>query len=563
MNRRQFVKNSAGAVALGALTLSCRKEPPDIDIVTRLIHENDTHLPRLLQRQEDEKNHQWFGGIVDGYGIHSAGATSGFIRNAACALLSQQSKYYYDADVFRRLESAVKFLLKYQHDDGTIDLRTTNFHSTPDTGFVMEWVCAVYGLLTKVDDAGFDPLRSDLKEFIEKAAQALTVGGIHTPNHRWVVCMALARANSLFPNEQYVARIDEWLGEHIDIDPDGQFTEKSSSIYSPLTDRCLITMARLLQREHLYEPVRQNLDMTLYYIHPNGEVVTEASKRQDQYKYGSMAPYYYPYRFMALKDNNARFAFMSTWIEEKPERLVSNLIYFLEDEQLKSELPNPVPLPTNYEKYFSYSNLARFRRENVSATVLADNYTFFSFRKNEAVLQAVRLASAFFGKGQFTGEKLEVVDGIYVMSQKLDGPYYQPFPKDDIPDDGDWEKMDKEKRTKSEIQELRSTIKVMEHDAAFEINIDINGTERVPVAIELAFKHGGRLRNVEDVPSIENAFFLKEGMGQYRYKNQTIEFGPGLHQHRWTQLRGAEQKLDAMCVYLTGFSPFSFKLKVF
>ena len=86
---------------------------------------------------------------------------------------------------------------------------------------------------------------NDVQTFLLRAADALTVGGIHTPNHRWVICMALARCFSLFPQIKYVDRIDQWLNEKIDIDPDGQFTEKSTSIYTPLTNRSLITMARL------------------------------------------------------------------------------------------------------------------------------------------------------------------------------------------------------------------------------------------------------------------------------------------------------------------------------
>jgi len=401
-----------------------------------------------------------------------------------------------------------------------------------------------------------------LQQFVLKAADALTVGGIHTPNHRWVVCMALARVNSLFPNEKYLSRIDEWLGEHIDIDADGQFTEKSSSIYSPLTDRCLITVARLTNRNELYEPVRKNLDMTLYYIHPNGEVVTEASKRQDKYKYGSLASYYYPYRYMALLDSNGQFSAMSFWIEQHPEKLTSFLMYLLEDKKLNSELPGKTSLPANYEKLFVHSNLARFRRGNVSATILADNFTLFHFRKGEAILQALRFASAFFGKGQFKGESLNQVDGAYTMLQKLDGPYYQPFPKDEIPGDGDWEKMEKEKRAKSEIQELESTVTVREESGAFEIDIDITGTDRVPVAIELAFRHGGRLTGVEPIADIKNAYFLKGEKGCYTFQNQRIEFETGRHKHRWTQLRGAEDKLDAMCVYVTDYTPFTWTLRI-
>ena len=68
------------------------------------------------------------------------------------------------------------------------------------------------------------------KEFLLKAGEALVTGGIHTPNHRWVVSAGLARLYALFGDERYVKRIDQWLAEGIYIDSDGQFPERSRNL---------------------------------------------------------------------------------------------------------------------------------------------------------------------------------------------------------------------------------------------------------------------------------------------------------------------------------------------
>jgi hypothetical protein len=233
-------------------------------------------------------------------------------------------------------------------------------------------------------------------------------------------------------------------------------------------------------------------------------------------------------------------------------------------------MPASAPLPTDYVKVFAHSGLARIRRGAVSATVLAENPTLFSFRKGSAVLEAVRFASAFFGKGQFAGDKLEVRDGRFVLRQVLDGPYFQPFSPEQVADgvplkmtpNGTLAPDSRAARARSNVQALESVVEIAEANGAVELAIVITGTDEVPVAVELAFRHGGRLDGVERVPKVDHAFLLREGTGRYAFGGHTITFGPGRAEHTWTQLRGALPKWDGDSVYLTGFTPFRMTLAI-
>ena len=165
-------------------------------------------------------------------------------------------------------------------------------------------------------------------------------GGVHTPNHRWVICSALAQINDLFPDERYVRRIDEWLAEGIDIDRDGQFTERSTLTYNVVTDRALLVMAAKLKRPELLEPVRENLRSLLYLLHADGEVVTEISRRQDQYTRGGTDGYWFPLTCLALADGNAQFATLAQRSEGG-----ARLSTLLEYPQLSQQLPAARPCP--------------------------------------------------------------------------------------------------------------------------------------------------------------------------------------------------------------------------
>lgn len=566
MHRRHFLQRSVAAAALIPIvptwaTSHFSATENAAEFMLRLIEANDRAIPAILARQVDQPGTRLHGGIPNGYGIPTAMGTAMSIQRMASAYIAESSVFYHSAEVLAALELTAAFLLRTQHSDGTIDLLATNFHSTPDTAFVVEPLCLAYTILQGKETPA---LLTALKNFLLSAGKALVVGGIHTPNHRWVVSMALSRLNALFPNPAYVKRIDRWLLEQIDIDPDGQYTERSTNTYTPLTNRCLITVARLLDRPELMEPVRKNLDMTLYYVHPNGELATEASGRQDKYQVGTLQHYYYPYRYMALQDSQPLFATMTAYIADKegPEKLIRNLAYFQEDAYLLKTLPSPDSLPDSYEKAFPHSELVRIRRGNWDATLLATNPTLFTFQRGEAVLQGLRLASSFFGAGQVSGARIEQKEGAYIMEWELSKPYYQPYPEADIPGDGNWRKMPKANRKLSEVQQMKARIEIREVESGFDIRIRLNGTDYVPVSMEIGFRKGGKLQGVSTVPGIADAYLLESETGVYTYGEDRIEFGPGQAPHSGTQLRGALPKLDAMSVYVTGYTPFEWELRI-
>jgi hypothetical protein len=561
MRRRQFLLAGAIPFVTPGMSMANRGEFEGEagcpNIYSALVAANDRQIPSLLLRQETQASHSFAGGVPDLDGIYTAGAAAGFIKTLASVYCAPESKYHRSKALLPPLVLSARFLLSMQHPDGTIDLHTTNFHSTPDTAFVVEPVALAALILAAGKERELDPLLELLKTFLQNAGKALSVGGIHTPNHRWVVCSALARLHSLYPEPGYLARIDNWLGEGIDIDADGQFTERSTSVYSPVCDLSLATVARLINRPQLLEPVRRNLEMTLFYLHADGEVATEGSRRQDQYARGSTLSYYIPARYMAIQDKNGRFSSLVRTIEAVGcEKLAGSLAYFLENPVLRKDLPAAAPLPDDFARRFQGSELIRVRRKAVSATILNRNPVFFSFHKGSAALEGVRLAAAFFGKGQFEGEELQWDENRCMLSRKLTAPYYQPLAEKDRRADGDWNLVDRNLRARSEVQSLNARVTITENKGRFELEVDIDGCDRVPVSLELGFRRGGRLSGVSPHPTIPDAFLLGSGNGLYEYDGQTIEFGPGPAIHRYVQIRGGLPKPDSLCAYITGFTPF-------
>lgn len=414
-------------------------------------------------------------------------------------------------------------------------------------------------------------------------------------DHRWVLCHALARINQLYPDPSYVSRIDEWLSEGIFIDEDGHYPERSMN-YSDIENNAFITMGRLLNRPKLFDAPRKSLTMTYYYMEPNGDLITTDSRRQDQYSHRSIVGQYLHYRFLAIHDQDGNFAQLISMIEGFPDfdKVIVNesLFYFMENEQLLKDLPEPTALPTTFEKVFKTSSLVRIRRKDTTVTIFGGvdwpliiasgrsvSPNFFSYRKGNSILKHMRMSAAFFSMGYFRSEGLRQEGGTYILYQKLEAPYYQPLPEELRNNEGDyeltpsvdgrfWSKMSFDQRPVSNVKTLNSKITIREDKGKVTLGFEVNGLEGVEVTIELCFDEAGNFSGTTPSSSGEDNYFLPTGNGFFECGGDTIHFGPGIKQHERINRLDGEQysvhfgslRTKGKHVYLTGVTPFEHTL---
>ncbi|MCW5965567.1 MAG: hypothetical protein KIT83_16135 [Bryobacterales bacterium] len=588
ITRRDAIAQSlvaAGVAASGnAQDAVAQAEPGEGEqFFLRLLRANDESVRQLVQQKP----------VVRGPSARLG--RGGNVAALLAAFCSPQSSFHESAALLPLMEGAAQAFADALNPEGLLD--AGNLSSPPDTGFVVEAMAAALGVARRMRNPQLSTLEDTVGRFLQRVGNALVTGGIHTPNHRWVVCSALARIHSLFPEERYVHRIDEWLGEGIYQDADGLFPERSP-IYGRVEVNAFLAMARLLNRPDLLEPVRRHLTANLYLMQPDGEIEIVNSRRQDQTRPVHVANYYVEYRYMAIHDKNPAYAAVARLIAERPgEGLVEGanpIIYFLEDPVLRSSLPAGGEIPSNYTRKFVGSHMVRARRGDLAASIyggsdwplgiasgLAHNPTFFNFRKGKAILDSVRMGGRFFSLGVFRAEGIQVNGNEVVLQQRLEAPYYQPLPKEHRNPQGDyllspvkderfWSKLDFPNRQMSNVQVLDQKVTITEIEGGFELQFEIAGHHGVPYAIELAFRPGGEFGGAlqeagqvgRTVAGEGSVLFQKEGMATYRVGGDAIEFGPGQADHEIIHLsghsyqaHGATLRAAGNRVYITGYTP--------
>ena len=523
-----------------------------------VLQRTDTGVAAWLDHQNVDPQSRHYGGFADGNGFYNGGSVSNTFEILVPCYLHPRSQHYRSARLIESMKLCEVFLKNHTSPEGNIDLWITNFASPPDTSFAVHSACRAM-LLARQRHA--PELMALIEPFLKRSTPALLTGGIHTPNHRWEMCAALASLHELYPNPALVKRIDQWLAEGIDIDSDGQYTERSTIVYNSVVNQALTLVALKLNRPELLEPVRRNINAVLYLLHGSPtsgyEAETGISRRQDLNTRGGLARYWHPLAVLAQRDNNPVYRTLARHYARDAVGLTQLM---LTPELVKLDGPS-APVPDNYEKFFPGMGVARIRRGLTSATIFTkDKSSFFSLRRGDAVINAVRFASGFFGKAQFKPTAFTRRDSTYVLTQLLEGPYYQPFTpgrRIDMTFDET-----REQRPKSQVAKLTQSAEIRETPNGFTLRIQAQGTVDVPLTIEINCREDATLDGVDQASP--NVYRPHPGAAKVSISRggQAIRFVPPTlaNAHQWYDVRGAEPKLPGPSIYLTGFTPFDVTL---
>ncbi|MBB6669942.1 hypothetical protein [Cohnella nanjingensis] len=575
----------------------------------KLIAVNDYWTADGIGNQVMDASSRFFGGIADpetGVAWPSHTGTVTVMTQWACALVAPDSRYYHGIELLKRLELSVLFMLRAQHEDGTISPGWTNMHSPPDTAFVVVGLAQALELLDRHGWEPLDRVRADLRLFLERTAPALLTGGCHTPNHRWVLSAALGFLFRLTGSPELKARAEQWLAEGMDCTPDGEWTERSNGIYNGVSDVMLAHAADLLDRPELLEPVRRNLRMMAYLIHPDGEVVTDYSGRQDFGHTHDMASYLLVSKLMTHRDRDPLFAALAELAGQSlhhPGAAPNHTLLgcLLRPELLETAVA-PGELPVEYrvvlnggfprERHLAsmadaghggriyHSRLhpefgapvARERAGRSSATVMTETQSFFALRHGAARLLAVRIGSNF-EPGFVRMNALETFEDGYRLHGTESKGYYGPVPADKLPatageDVSPWYLLPHHLREATHLQENRVDVELTRRDDGWRLRVHCRMPD--PVLTQLTFVFGvdgtlkgGGLESAEASaeksagrPSAARSQFWTKGKIRYAVGGDWIEVDGGAHEHKARTLRNAPLPPDCQTLIVNLLTPY-------
>ncbi|MFF5187582.1 hypothetical protein ACFY30_28100 [Streptomyces sp. NPDC000345] len=423
-----------------------------------------------------------------------------------------------------------------------------NVQSPPDSAFTVNDVCDAHVLA-----AGAGPELRDvtaaLAEIAGAASGSLLTGGVHTPNHRWELCAALARLHRSFPDDRLLDRVEQWLSEGVDIDAEGLYSERSATYAAHVSNPSLLLLAGVLGRADLLDAVERNLATTLDLIRPDGTVETVHSRRQDQNHRFPLAPFLPHYRLLAVRTGRGDFSRAARLAAaggiDDPGLLAETLL----TPDLCRALPAPDARTLPRDRYLTTARLA-VRASATAHTVLyggsdvpahrrvrsglACNPTFLRLFAGDAVLDAVRLSRGFFDMGPFRAADVRrLADSRYRLTETLSAAYYQPLPPGRRRDDGVYGLADEGRfsaamafpdRPRDEISHTTRVEADLRDDGA-DLRIDISGP-RVPWALELTFRPGGVPEGA--VPIGDGRWCLTTGPVTYRVGDDEIRVEAGV-----------------------------------
>lgn len=528
----------------------------------KIIEGTDKRVKKCLRIQIMDESSPNYGGFPDENELLHAKYTMYRLTTMTAAYSNADSAYYHDELVAKRVLLALDFVARVQHEDGLFDYIPCNFHSAPDTAFIIKRMLPGLHYLQGIKrDALQDQIFEKLYAIGKKAAQGLLLGGFHTPNHRWAIASNLLECADFFELPELAKAADIYLQEGSDCNADGEYAERSAGGYNRINNEAMMTIAKYTGNDSYEDCAVRNLHMMLTYMEPDGTVFTANSTRQDNGKRIVPKNYYWDYLLLGRDKKIPEFLAFANYlfdlVEENDLSYPDILWHFMNRPEFITEEYTDVWQVKDYHKLYKDSGIARVRRGETTYTLMQGKSNFLYF-SNPSIDVNVKIGGAFCEHRAFKPEILEETADGFHLSQVMHGWYYLPFKEK--PETSDWWKMDQSKREKKMGPDLQIDTWVKEIADGLEVTVELKGVTQAPFRVEIAALGATEADN--DYFTMKNIkgkrILAKNGMTRLVNKDDCIEVGPGFGAHSYIDGLFGSEGSDDQCftMYFTDYTPW-------
>ena len=502
---------------------------------------------------------------------------SSLIAQAVRGYYVPDTRYYRDPFLLDYAIALLDEYVKKIHEDGSTDLRQTNFHDPAQCGFIVrDHLCVietVYRCSKHTEKE--EILYMKLKDVIRRHGDAMVNLGFHTPNHRWVISAALSIVYKHTGDVRYLDTINRFLMEGIDCDENGEYTERSTGIYNYICDKAFLVMGIYMNDPQYFEYARRNLNLMFSYFEPDGTVCTLNSARQDRNTLRRYSLYYPIYLYLALEQNNSEFAYIAENILDEMEASDSfspdaiDLLMARPEIIERYSAVEPKAPAADKSIFLPKSGIARIYKpeKNMTITVMKQRQpTFLQIQCGSHVLQ-LRFGGAFFGDphSQFRANSIEKTEKGYRLIDDEYAGYRSQL--DEKPETSDWHRMDHSKRRMVNIQEFCTVIDVEILDDGIALDIDSGACDGILTKLEITMDPGGRY-DTEDTMLFAGGgdyAILKKGRALYTFPDKfSFSISGGAYAHSYTKgMRGTSTPdSGSFTVAVTGETPHKNRVEI-
>ena len=415
--------------------------------------------------------------------------------------VNSDSQYHYKQDFLNRMELATKFLLRSQHQDGTVSgYFCEPTISLPNTAVSMLALLRTYKWLIK-DSTINNDIVNQIKSFLNKSVSGLQNETILKNHHQFIIAEAFLEYDRLFDDPGVKREASSYIRDGIEISYDGLYPDRSPAS-NMIVNSAILNFAERLGQLDLLDFVRRNLNFLLYTFRSNGEVATEFADGTSE---NGLPSGYAVWKKMSIVDQNGLYATagdltLRTYLSRFDNGIIrphlnhpnpnfhignnsrlfatSSIGQILETElELNNDWINRLPMDNQYEKFYQKSNVAFIRFDKTSTTIMGNQNNFFSLHNGSIALDSISISSVYQGFHHISVTGLAIDRNTYLMESETIQCVFRP----------------KSKKREVVALNLRIFIEIDRIQDGFELNFTTEGWDGIPLIIEFGLRKVGTL----------------------------------------------------------------------